>query len=222
MPSHAHPTIAVTTDVVLLCHQLETLHILLVQRKYPPFAGQWALPGGFVEHDETLVAAAQRELYEETGVSAIAVTQIGAFGDPHRDPRRHVVSIAFLGLSAHMLPLVTSDETPHVAWFPLQQLPHPLAFDHQHIIAHAHTQLEHALNYSPIAFNLLPERVLIRDIMHIYQLITRQIMDAERFRMHILRTGVLHASNEPDYYNVHTRSDTQPFFMPWQDCIAPV
>ncbi len=211
------PPIAVTTDVVLLCMHQHALHILLVQRKYPPFAGQWALPGGFVDANESLAHAAQRELCEETGVHDIYVTQIGAFGDPHRDPRRQTVSIAFLGFCATALTLTPSDETPRVAWFPLAHLPVPLAFDHAQIINHAHTHLAHAIITQPFALQLVGEAFHIDTLWHIYQHITTQHLDHTQFTQRLIATGAVTPLPTPGIYQ-HTASyDTRTFFMPWPD-----
>ncbi|MFM7677463.1 MAG: NUDIX domain-containing protein [Roseiflexaceae bacterium] len=215
MARHDTPTIAVTTDVVLLCMHTGQLHILLVQRKYPPFAGHWALPGGFVDVGETLATAAQRELYEETGVHDVAVVQIGAFGDPQRDPRRQVVSIAFVGLSPTLLPLRNSDETPQVAWFPLHQHPSPLAFDHAHIVAHALKHLSQACISSPVVLQLLPAVFTLEQIQHIYHCITDHVLDSHQFQRAIIATGAVEPTHTPHHYQraVHTASAV--FCMPW-------
>ncbi|MDL2235678.1 NUDIX hydrolase [Christensenellaceae bacterium OttesenSCG-928-L17] len=85
---------SVTVDVAVFTYFADKLHVLLVRRKNHPFIGQWALPGGFVEFDEEIAAAAQRELFEETGVSGVPLAEVGVFGAPGRDPRTRVVSVA--------------------------------------------------------------------------------------------------------------------------------
>jgi 8-oxo-dGTP diphosphatase len=124
--TYPHPRPALTVDIVLI----RAGHILLIQRGHPPFAGHWALPGGFVEENEPLEAAARRELLEETGLEPPELQQLGAF----RDPRGWTISVAFW---AH----VEGDITPHAGddaaaarWWPLNDLP-PLAFDHADIIS---------------------------------------------------------------------------------------
>jgi len=139
---HARPS--VTVDVVVLATAGQQRNVLLVKRRNPPFAGCWALPGGFVEPDEPLEAAARRELAEETGVVPAHLEQLYTFGDPGRDPRGWTISVAYLAL-------LTEEDTPagqlragsdaqSVSWFPLDHLP-PLAFDHARILAHALTRL---------------------------------------------------------------------------------
>jgi 8-oxo-dGTP diphosphatase len=215
MSSHHAPAIAVTTDVVLLCMHAGQLHTLLVQRKYPPFAGHWALPGGFVDAGEPLATAAQRELYEETGVRDVPVVQIGAFGDPQRDPRRQVVSIAFVGLSHTLLPLHSSDETPQVAWVAVHQRPTPLAFDHDTIITHALTHLSQACIYSPIALQLLPAVFTIDHVQHIYHCITGHVLDSHQFHRAIIATGAITQSRTPQHYQRAPHAESAVFCMPW-------
>ncbi len=120
-----------TVDIVLLAGQ----DILLIRRKNEPFINQWALPGGFVDPGENLEEAALRELEEETGISFSAerLKQIGAFGEPERDPRGRTVSVAYC-ISLHEKPLAEAgSDASDVSWFPLKNLP-KLAFDHADII----------------------------------------------------------------------------------------
>lgn len=133
--TYPYPRPAVTADVVLFGRGVGGLQVLLIERGHPPFAGCWALPGGFVDSDEPLERAARRELDEETGLEVGPLEQLGAYGDPGRDPRGHVVTIAFVGLveaAAHR-PRAASDAA-RCAWFPVDALP-PLAFDHDRIVA---------------------------------------------------------------------------------------
>lgn len=96
--SATHPVISVTVDVVLFCMYNATLNILLIERKYSPYAGAWALPGGFVDAEESLEQAARRELFEETGINKLYIQQFHTFGDPGRDPRRQTISVSHIGL----------------------------------------------------------------------------------------------------------------------------
>jgi len=133
-----HPRPALTVDAVVLrtAGEVPGRHqeILLIQRRNHPFAGEWALPGGFVDQGESPEEAARRELYEETGLSADKLTQIGAFGDPGRDPRGWVVSVAYfvrLGNAAGVA--VAGDDASRAQWWPANRLP-SLAFDHAKIV----------------------------------------------------------------------------------------
>jgi 8-oxo-dGTP diphosphatase len=112
------------------------LRVLLIERNHPPFAGCWAIPGGFVDENESLEDAARRELLEETTLSGVTIEQFGAYGDPGRDPRGHTVTVAFIARLAECTPVVGSDDAARAEWFPVDELP-PLAFDHDRILADA-------------------------------------------------------------------------------------
>lgn len=134
-----HP--AVTTDFVVLTGEEGSRSILLIRRKGDPFAGDWALPGGFLEQHETIEAGAVRELKEETGLTIPPdqgrCWQIGAYGDPGRDPRGWTISIAFRAdVDAADVDLTAGDDAMEVGWFAIEALP-VLAFDHDRIIADA-------------------------------------------------------------------------------------
>ncbi|MCX8065887.1 MAG: NUDIX hydrolase [Candidatus Hydrogenedentes bacterium] len=107
--------------------------ILLIKRKYEPFAGFWALPGGFIEDDETLEEAVERELYEETSLKEVQLTQLRAFSKPNRDPRGRTISIAFVGVLTQDVSLQPRSDAKEIGWFPIADLPN-LAFDHDEII----------------------------------------------------------------------------------------
>jgi 8-oxo-dGTP diphosphatase len=128
-----YPRPAVTVDLVIQSTDAEPC-VLLIRRRQPPYQGAWALPGGFVEPDEPLEQAARRELHEETGVSVESLVQLGAFGDPGRDPRGWTVSVAFLArVPANSISPVAADDALDVAWHPMDRLP-VLAFDHAEIL----------------------------------------------------------------------------------------
>lgn len=126
--------IFVTVDVVLVKPNLKQL--LLIKRKNEPFKDCWALPGGFVDENEDLEVAAKRELEEETQVKVNSLEQIRAYGKPFRDPRSHVVSIAYFGEVNDTTTAKASDDAKEVNWFLINDLPQ-LAFDHQDIISDA-------------------------------------------------------------------------------------
>jgi 8-oxo-dGTP diphosphatase len=132
--TYDYPRPCVTVDVLLFCTTGENLEILLIERRNPPFQGCWALPGGFVEMEESLEASARRELFEETGLEPLEIEQIGAFGDPDRDPRGRVITIAYGCLTREKgQPPQAGDDAARAQWFLLSDLP-DLAFDHEAII----------------------------------------------------------------------------------------
>ena len=139
--TYDYPRPAVTVDVAIISDEAEP-RVLLIRRKHDPFAGMWALPGGFIEMNEPLEAAARRELYEETGVEAEQLTQLHTFGDPGRDPRGRTISVAYLAIvDAAKLKPRAADDAAETGWHSLRQPP-PLAFDHAEILACARRRLE--------------------------------------------------------------------------------
>lgn len=134
---YEHPRPAVSVDIVLV----RSGEVLLVRRGGEPYEGMWALPGGFVDEDETLEEAAARELEEETGLKGVELEQLRAFSDPDRDPRGRTISVAFVGHAPRNQDPHAGDDAAALAWFPLTELP-PLAFDHAAIIdvATRHTE----------------------------------------------------------------------------------
>lgn len=135
-----HPRPSVSVDIVLFYQAAERVEVLLIKRAGEPFKGQWALPGGFVDEDEALELAAARELKEETGISGVRLAQIGAFGDPGRDPRGHTISIAFGARVSKRAEAVGADDAEEARWQALARLPR-LAFDHKKIIRTARERL---------------------------------------------------------------------------------
>jgi 8-oxo-dGTP diphosphatase len=139
--TYDYPRPAVTVDIVVVSRERRP-RVLLVRRKHDPFAGRWAIPGGFVDEGEALEAAARRELREETGLQVDELQQVRAFGDPDRDPRGWTISVAFLArVAAGAMQAQAADDAAEVAWHPLDDLP-PLAFDHADILAAARTLLK--------------------------------------------------------------------------------
>lgn len=139
--TYRYPRAALTVDCVVFGRSRSGTSLLLIQRKSEPFQGRWALPGGFVELDETLEQGARRELEEETGVKIARLEQLRAFDAIDRDPRERVISIAhYASVEQSEHAPRAADDASAVAWFPLDALP-PLAFDHAQIVAAALEQV---------------------------------------------------------------------------------
>lgn len=130
-----YPRPAVTVDIALLRNGATSDEILLIRRGREPFSGAWALPGGFVDSHEDLPDAARRELAEETGLTDVALKQLGAFGAPGRDPRGHTVSIVYVGSVPAGQRARAGSDAADARWFALDALP-ALAFDHAEIVAY--------------------------------------------------------------------------------------
>lgn len=138
--SYDYPRPALTVDVVIATREPRP-NVLLIRRKHDPFAGSYALPGGFVNENEPLETAARRELEEETGVAVADLEQLYTAGDPGRDPRGWTVSVAYLArVNPADLKPRAADDAAEVGWFPLDDLP-ALAFDHAMILDRARARL---------------------------------------------------------------------------------
>ncbi|HJN05373.1 MAG TPA: NUDIX hydrolase [Bacteroidales bacterium] len=131
--TYKYPRPALTVDMMVTRNVSSGIEILLIQRLNPPFQNQWALPGGFVDMEETLEHAASRELAEETGLTDIVLSQFKAFSTLGRDPRGHTISVIFTGLASKDSIVRAGDDAKNVSWFSVDKLP-SLAFDHAEII----------------------------------------------------------------------------------------
>ncbi len=189
----AFPRPSVTADIALFTVRERTLQVLLVRRKEWPFAGQWAVPGGFVRPGEPLEDAARRELAEETGVSDVLLEQLRVFSAPDRDPRTWVITVAFTALVASdALTLKAGTDAAEALWFPVHALPAPLAFDHDAILDHAVASLRARLqNDLQIAAALLPRRFTLTRMQEVYETISGTALDKRNFRKWVLSTGSL-------------------------------
>jgi len=167
------------------------LSTVLIRRALPPFQGKWAIPGGFVLPEETLDAAALRELHEETGirVSGEYLEQLFTFGGVHRDPRGRVISVTHLVLihGEGIEPRGGSDASD-AQWWPITALP-PLAFDHAEIIAYAMQRLRYKLEYTNVAYAMLPERFTLGELQATYEAMLGKRLDKRNFRKKIVMLG---------------------------------
>ena len=197
--TYEYPRPSLTVDCVVFgLDGLEEkdLKVLLIQRGRPPFAGSWALPGGFVEMDEDLETAARRELEEETGVKIDYLEQLYTFGAPGRDPRGRVVSVAWYALVRTLdYSPQGADDAAEAQWFPAVSPP-PLAFDHSEILSMAHSRLKAKIRYAPVGFNLLPEKFTLRQLQRLYEILLERELDKRNFRRKLLSMGLLIETDE--------------------------
>jgi 8-oxo-dGTP diphosphatase len=183
--------VRVTVDIVIFTVRERTLQVLLVRRGIPPFEGQYAIPGGFLLEGESLGQAAKRELQEETGVHDVFLEQLYSFGDPARDPRGRVVTVAYFALiSSERNSLAAGSDASEARWFPMSELP-SLAFDHQQILDYALERLRNKLEYTTVGFQLLPEKFTLGELQSVYETILRRRLDKRNFRRKIALLGVL-------------------------------
>ena len=183
--------ISVTVDIVILTIADEQLKVLLVKRGVAPFQGDYALPGGFVLNDESLDDAARRELSEETGTRDIYLEQLYSFGDPGRDPRGRVVTVAYYALvPSGRSPLKAGTDAAEAQWFTVNKLP-SLAFDHRQIVDCAIMRIRNKLEYTTVGFELLPEKFTLSALQHMYEIILGRELDKRNFRRKIDALGLV-------------------------------
>jgi len=183
---------SVTVDVVIFTLREKTLHVLLIRRGAWPFAGQWAIPGGFVRMDESLEDAARRELREETGVDEGRLEQLRSFGDVGRDPRMRIITVAYTALiSSEQVTLEASTDAADAKWFALDEIPKPLAFDHDVILNVASSRLRERLQNSNIAQGLLPERFTLTQMQEVYEALLGRAVDKRNFRKWVASLGIV-------------------------------
>jgi 8-oxo-dGTP diphosphatase len=196
MYTYDYPRPALTVDIVAFSIQNQQLKVLLIERAEAPFAGTWALPGGFVKIDEDLIDAAERELEEETGIKGAYLEQLYTYGALERDPRGRVISVAYFALIPSNEPICSEggSDAVQAQWHPMNQLPH-LAFDHQDIVKYALRRLRYKLEYTAVGFELLPETFTLTEIQHTYEIILGEALDKRNFRRRILQAGVIEATS---------------------------
>jgi 8-oxo-dGTP diphosphatase len=189
-----YPRPSVAVDLVIFTIIDAQLRVLVVKRQEHPFKGDWALPGGFVrvgesskEQGEDLDAAARRELQEETGLDPdrVHIEQLFTFGRANRDPRMRVISVAYFALvRPDLAPFVKAGgDVSHAEWLPVEQLKKTdLGFDHREIIDTALSRVRGKLEYSGIAFDLVPLTFTIPELRHVYSIVLDKEMDPGNFR----------------------------------------
>ena len=185
------PPFAVTVDVVQLTVREDLLSVLLVERDTHPVRGFAALPGGFVQPDEDLDAAAVRRLEQETGVrrDVAHVEQLGAFGDPHRDPRMRVVSVAYLVFAPDLPAPRPGAGAKSVAWVPVDQVqPERLAFDHATVLAAGVERARAKLEYTPLAAAFCDEEFTVAELRKVYEAVWGAPLDPRNFHRKVTGT----------------------------------
>ena len=187
------PDFAVTVDVVILTMSEGTLHMLLVRRGEAPFEGMWAIPGGFKRPTETLDEAARRELVEETGVDVPSLlTQFGAYGDPERDPRMNVVTVAYLAVLRDVGAVVAGTDAADAALIPVSDVLNgrtDLAFDHLRIVRDSIERVRIELEVTGIATAFVGTTFTLAELRAVYEAVWGVQLDAANFRRSIVAEG---------------------------------
>src|SRR5688572_16009689 len=195
MTNIPHP-LSVTVDIVIFTIRDRRLQVLLIRRLAKPFANKYALPGGFVLEKESVEAAAVRELREETGIDKVYLEQLYTFGEPNRDPRGRVISVAYYALvNSQQFQLKARQRVSEASWFPVKKLP-PLAFDHQRIVDYALERLRNKINYTTVGFQLLARQFTLTELQSAYEVLLGRRLDKRNFRRKMLQLGILKGTRE--------------------------
>ena len=190
--------IEVAVDAVVFGYSKEVgVSILLIKRKYEPYKGSWAIPGGFVLDDESLEDAVARELEEETGVKINYLEQLYTFGKPDRDPRKRILAVAYFGLvkSDQFKMLKATTDAEEAEWVNFKDLP-LLAFDHKKILTVAIARLRGKITYQPIGFELLDRKFPFSDLEHLYSTLLDRPIDRRNFKKKVMSLGIVDELDE--------------------------
>ncbi len=193
MPLH------VAVDVVALTLLDDRLGVLLWRRPYAPFEGTWALPGTFSRPDEGLDASPRRALQSKAGLADVVMEQLATYDQPPRgsapgrDPRGRVVSVAYLALVPDGTQVASSED---LRWFPVEDAPEELAFDHGRILADGVERLQAKAHYSSLPLALLPEPFTLPEVHALYEAVLAQDLDVRNFRRDLLAAGVLEETGD--------------------------
>ena len=205
--TYEYPRPSVTVDCVIFGLNFDTnnLEILMIRRGGEPYKGCLALPGGFVNMDESLETAARRELMEETGVSVSYLEQLYTMGEPNRDPRCRVIGVSYFGLvKSCEHKAVGGDDATDAFWMPVKGVMDSgsiLAFDHKTIIGIALKRLQDKIKYAPIGFNLLTETFTLDQLCRLYESILGRSVDKRNFYKKILSMNILSECGKEENVN---------------------
>ncbi len=200
-PQYEQP--GVTVDLVIFTVDAGKLKVLLVERAEEPFAGVWSSPGGFLQRGESLEEAALRVMEEKTGVKEVYLEQLYTLGDPKRDPRARIITVAYFALIPWKNLLQPgSKKVNDLAWYPVDAAPE-LAFDHAEILKVAVQRLRAKAGYSNIVYGLLPESFRLSDLQKMYEIILDEKLDKRNFRKRMLATGLLEETGKKDLAGAH-------------------
>jgi 8-oxo-dGTP diphosphatase len=184
--------LGLTVDLVVLTIRADALCVLLVRRAAPPFQGRWALPGGFVQPDEDLPVAAVRELSEETGLTQTTghLEQLQSYGDPRRDPRGRIVTVAYLALVPDLPAPRAGTDAADAAWHKVSTVDADrLAFDHDRILADGVERARAKLEYTPLAAAFCPPEFTIAQLRDVYEAVWGTPLDPRNFHRKVTTTA---------------------------------
>lgn len=202
---------AIACDCCIFAYDKGSLWVALIERKNEPFAGDWALPGGFVEKDETLEECARRELKEETAIDFSTLEAVKSYSAVDRDPRGRVVSMAYMALvRKEGYTLSASVDATKVSWFPIDKLP-KLAFDHNLIFSDSLEHLRRSLSYRPIGRELLAPQFTLSELQSVYEAIWGKALDKRNFRRKVSTLDYIIATGEKSQGGKHRPAELYRF-----------
>ncbi len=203
------PVVAVDVTVFTLLGS--ELRVLLVRVKKRPYTGVWALPGGIICSDESLEEAAYRELAEKTGLKSVYLEQLFTFGDVNRDKTRRAISTVYFALvNAEGLELKTTEKYAGIGWFPVKKLLR-LAYDHAKVIRYAVKRLRWKLEYTNVAWSLLPRAFTLTELQTAYESILGKKLDKRNFRKKILSLRLLTPAGKMKHSAAHRPAELYRF-----------
>lgn len=179
-----NPKFFLAVDCIIFGFQRGSLKLLIQQRNFEPFKGQWSLMGGFVQEGESLDESAQRVLCELTGLKNVYLEQVGAFGAVDRDPGARVISIAYYALLDIDKCNASLNTKNDAYWEDINHLPE-LYFDHNDMVQQAHAQLRRKVSIEPLGFQLLPSLFTLSQLQSLYEAILGEAIDKRNFRKRV-------------------------------------
>lgn len=185
----------ITVDVVLFTIAEDQLNILLIKRNNEPFKGVWALPGGFMQEDETGEMAAARVLRNKAGIRDIYIEQLFTFSDLRRDPRGRVISITYFALVAKDEIVFKGSDLQTPTLFPIKKIS-KLAFDHKTIVEYSLERLQSKLEYTNVVYSLLKSTFTLTQLQRAYEIILGRKLDKRNFRKKYLSLGLIKATKQ--------------------------
>lgn len=203
--------IGIAVDSVIFTIKDGKLMVLLIKMKKKQYSGTWAFPGGLIEQNETTEHAARRILKEQTGVTDVYLEQLGTFDDPKRDKAARVVSVAYFALVPEAeIELLMNDKYDEVRLWPTEKLP-AFAYDHAQMAKTAVQRLRAKLEYTNVAWSLLPENFSLTDLQKIYETILGHELDKRNFRRKILSLGLISPTGKKQTVGKHRPAQLHHF-----------
>lgn len=193
----------ITTDIVIFSILKGKLHILLVKRKYDPFKGHYALPGGFLKEGEELEECARRELEEETGIKDVYLKKINFYGSTKRDPRGRVITTVFMALvNGDQYEPRGGTDAQSAHWVAVADVK-KLAFDHERILKEALNELRWQVQMTNIAYQMMPEQFTLTELQQGYESVLDRKLDKRNFRKRILSMNLIQETNQTKIEGAH-------------------